>query len=280
MDAKSPHAFVQHGATDPLGQQAIQRILQRGDCRSAAYYESAASTNSIALREPHDAKQLPRLIVTDRQSAGRGRLGRQWYSDSGTLTFSLALAADTLRVPPSARSLVALAAGMGVADAAEFCVSPIRPLIKWPNDVYLGDQKIAGLLVEATNEQAGSGQPTQIVIGIGVNVSTDFSAAPQEVQDRATSIAAVAVSELSRYALLPRVVEQVLERITQLNEATPELLAEFRQRCYLTGRVIRVRRPDQTLQGRVLGVDDQGTLELATSQGVHPIHAGEIEVLK
>lgn len=279
MDGNSDDRFVQHGDTDPLGQQAIRQILQQGDCHSAVYFDSTASTNSFALYERIAADHLPRLIVADRQSAGRGRLGRQWYSDNGTLTFSIRLAADMLRMPPSARSLVALAAGMGVADAAEYYVSPVRPQIKWPNDVYLHDQKIAGLLVEATNEQATNGHTASVVIGIGINVTTDFSQAPAEVQRRATSIAALAASELSRYALLPKAVEQVLERIAQLNQATPQLLQEFRQRCYLTGRKIRVRRPDQTLEGTALGVNDQGTLELATPQGVEVIHAGEIEII-
>ncbi len=274
MDGNPTTPLVQHGDIDPLGRQAIEQILRRGDCRSAAYYDCTPSTNSIALREPLDPTELPRLIVADRQSAGRGRLGRQWYSDDGTLTFSLHLAADMLQVPVSARSLVALAAGMGVADAAEYYLSPVRPRIKWPNDVYVHDQKIAGLLVEASDARAAN-----VVIGIGINVATDFSQAPQDVQRRATSISAVAASELSRYALLPKVVEQVLERITQLNDAGPQLMQEFRQRCYLTGRMIRVRRPDQTLQGRVVGVNDQGTLELATPQGVQTIHAGEIEVI-
>lgn len=279
MDGNSNDTLVQHGDTDPLGQQAIRQILQQGDCQSAVYFDDTPSTNSIALHELLDAAQLPRLIVADRQSAGRGRLGRQWYSDSGTLTFSLRLGANTLRVPTSARSLVALAAGMGVADAAEYYVSPVRPQIKWPNDVYLHDKKIAGLLVEATNDQAVNGQPANVVIGIGINVTTDFSQAPAEVQTRATSIAAVAASELSRYALLPKVVEQVLDRINQLNASEVQLLQEFRQRCYLTGRKIRVRRPDQTLEGMALGVNDQGTLELATAQGVEVIHAGEIEIV-
>ncbi|WP_153558759.1 biotin--[acetyl-CoA-carboxylase] ligase [Roseimaritima sediminicola] len=258
---------------DPLGRQALEQLLREGHCRDAIQLAEAASTNSIALRQQRPVDRLPLLVLADRQLAGRGRMGRQWYSDDGTLTFSLRLAADTLPLPAEQRPLVALAAGMGVADAVEYCVSPTRPQIKWPNDVYLGGRKVAGLLVETTDEGAA------IVVGAGLNVTTDFSRAPAEVSQRATSIAAVASGGLSRYGLLPRVVAQMLSRIDQLVYQRADWLADYRLRCMLTGREVILRRPDRNVRGVVVGIDEHGALLLQTPAGAQAVHAGEIELV-
>ncbi len=263
--------LVQIGETDPLGRQAIERLLAGGACASAIYYELADSTNSLALRESPTADNLPRLTVADRQAAGRGRLGRPWYADSGTLTFSIRLSLPWLSAEQ--RCWIALAAGMGVADAAAHQIAPVQPAIKWPNDVYIADKKVAGLLVEANNHAA-----VETVIGVGLNVTTDLSLAPPDVQTRATSLHLVTTGCPSRYAILPTVVQQLLERLQQLEQDPAGLLNDFRRRCYLTGRSVRIAQPNRVIAGRVIGVQDDGSLAVATESGVESIHAGEIQV--
>src|SRR5207248_2338013 len=121
------------------------------------------------------------VVVAERQTGGRGRLGRAWESPAGNLFLSL-----LLRPTPDLRvSLIPLAAGLAVADAMEAEGATCR--LKWPNDVLAGGKKLAGILSEATSSAAGV---DGVVVGIGANVGLDPKALPEDVREAATSLAA------------------------------------------------------------------------------------------
>lgn len=274
-DANEPSSRLQcHGMVDPLGVQAIRQILANGICQTAAYHQATSSTNTWALNESVEADSLPRLVVADSQTAGRGRLGRNWHSDQGTLTFSLRVSATALNLSSAVSPMIALAAGMGVADAIEHRLAPLRVQLKWPNDVYLGNRKIAGILVEAAGPKA-----ERVVVGVGINIDTRFEQAAEPLSATATSLSEAATTGLTRYELLPSVVQQIVARINQLNQQTSEFLEEYRTRCYLTGKTIRIERPDQIFTGIVTGVASEGGLTLETPTGPETIYSGVIEIL-
>ncbi|QDS95149.1 Bifunctional ligase/repressor BirA [Roseimaritima multifibrata] len=274
-DANEPSSRLQcQGTVDPLGVQAIRQILANGICQTAAYHEATSSTNTWALNESVEADSLPRLVVADSQTAGRGRLGRNWHSDQGTLTFSLRVSATALNLSSAVSPMIALAAGMGVADAIEHRLAPLRVQLKWPNDVYLGNRKIAGILVEATGPKA-----ERVVVGVGINIDTRFEQAAEPLSATATSLSEAATTGLTRYELLPSVVQQIVARINQLNQQTSEFLDEYRTRCYLTGKTIRIERPDRIFTGTVQGVATDGGLTVVTPTGPETIYSGVIEIL-
>ena len=264
------------GQVDEAGLHAARDILGDGYCRSVRYASTKPSTNAWAMAELQhagfDLESLPRLYLTDLQTAGRGRMGRAWISNESTLTFSL-VASLTDELETS--QLLPLAIGIGVARAIEFTFAPFRAAIKWPNDVYLGGAKVAGILVEATQLAA-----TARVIGIGINVggspdlSDDSNAAP--VTDIARSIG----RPIHRYEFLGPVVVNVLEAINELADERPSIIKDFRDRCVLTGHELRLRSGDREQTGLCQGISEDGRLVVQTSEGVRRFCSGEASFIR
>lgn len=260
------------GNVDPVAGEAIAELVALGTCRSAVHVERTASTNTMALDELAAGgipdSDLPKLFVADAQVAGRGRLGRSWVSSDATLTFSLVLGGE----PRSASrpDLGSLAAGVGVARAIEFCFAPLRAHLKWPNDVYLGGGKVAGILCES-NQLAADRR----VVGIGLNVAAAPACGELKGAAPVAAIAASVGRPVHRYEWFVDLVAHVVEAAGEAQSDPRGILEAFRARCLLTGREVRTHRGNEELIGRCLGVDDRGHLVLETERDTAVVHSGE-----
>lgn len=145
-------------------------------------FNSIDSTNNEAKRMTADGFRGNALIVANEQTKGRGRLGRSFYSPKNTGIYMSFLFSTNAKL--SGAVLVTTAAAVAVVRAIE-SLTNIRPMIKWVNDIYIGNKKVCGILTEAvTDVETGSMQ--SIIIGIGVNISTeDF---PDDIAHTATSL--------------------------------------------------------------------------------------------
>lgn len=281
---------------DPLGRQAIEILIQKQICGSIDYRKTTASTNTLALNDltsrasktddrdeakkptpASDRSSLPKLFLTDRQTAGRGRRGRSWISSDAALTFSLMLP----RWIPSQREnqLVSLAVGVGIAQFLEFELAPIHVQLKWPNDVHAGGGKVAGILIETL-----STQPRCLVIGVGVNVGTapelSFEDESEQPGQPARGLSEVVGRPLERYALLPGMLGSISEAIRNADSQPEQTITAFRERCLLTGKRIRFHEAGQPREGLCLGISSQGTLEVESSQGLRTLHSGEANLIR
>ena len=118
---------------------------------------SAASTNDIAIAAAEQGTPEGFVVAANAQSSGRGRLGRSWASPPGAGLYVSAI----LRPAPQVLPLITIAAGVAVADGIE-AATGLRPCVKWPNDVYAGSRKLAGILAEAGSSAAGE----HVVVGV------------------------------------------------------------------------------------------------------------------
>lgn len=209
-----------------------------------------------------NAADLPvgTVVFTESQTAGRGRRDNRWIAPRGKdLMFSLLLKpASSLEKWPRITTLAALA----ICKAIE-AELPLQPRIKWPNDVYLSDRKVSGLLAETASTRDGM----RIVLGIGLNVNTrDF---PPEIN--ATSLlcdlASPVVSELDRNALAHRLLGSLHTEFARIEDDFPAAIAEVRERSWLAGRQIRCRAEGREVHGRVLDLNEEGHLMLALPDG-------------
>lgn len=285
--------------------QAIRNLIDAGVCRSTVHVATTPSTNTLALEALAKGEvtgtALPRLYLADEQTAGRGRRGRSWLSRKGSLTFSLVV--DATRERGGLDPTVALAAGVGVAEAIEFEFAPIRLMLKWPNDVYLAGGKLAGILCEASQAAPG-----MVVVGIGINIASapDLSAPDLGRSGEATperrsptgfsgtitnqarsacdvptdavrpiSISEVVGRKVTAGACLEPIVTRVLERVDAGRIDPAGLIASFRTRCLLTGRPVECQRNGHPTRGRCLGVTDEGHLLIDTDRGVVACRSGE-----
>lgn len=205
------------------------------------------------------------ILLAREQTAGRGRRGASWHSGGGdSLAFSI-LARPT--APPALWPRLALAAGLSVAEAIEGFGTAAG--IKWPNDVWIGRRKVAGILVE--------GGPGFAIIGIGLNVNN--SGFPDEITDIATSMRQALGDRIAISEVLAAVIRRFARRGRQIDAEFDDLLAQIRRRCVLTGEHVTLRSASGMRQGTVEGIGDTGELLLRTEQGIQRvIQADEVRI--
>lgn len=230
------------------------------------------STNAEARRRAEAGEVGPLWITARRQTAGRGRRGRQWGSDSGNLFTSLLLL--TQKSPAEAAQLT-FAASLAVADLLDRYVPPALVTIKWPNDVLLDGRKASGILIESGPAPSGG---LWLAVGIGVNLSH----APGDTERPATCIAehlahgvvsAPTVDEAAR--ALAETFSAWLERWTTLG-FQPILDAWVARTPGLHGPCT-ARLTNETLTGLADGVEADGSLRLKLPDGsLRVISAGDV----
>src|SRR5947209_1149659 len=151
-------------------------------------YPSLDSTNDEGLRlAAAGAIEGPTLILADRQTGGRGRGSNAWWSDEGSLVFTLVFDPRRRGIGPDRTPLVALAGARAIVRGLGPWMRS-RPSIRWPNDVEVEGRKLAGLLCE----EAWETHDPLVLLGVGINVETRLDEAPAEVRARATTLAEVA----------------------------------------------------------------------------------------
>lgn len=250
----------------------LDRIVRSGLAAHVDHHASLGSTNDRALEVASWAEcPLPLLVLTDQQTAGRGRGANRWWSAPGALTFSVVLAAPAERLPAEERSRAALVAGLAVCQALEALAPRVEWRVKWPNDVYGHSFKVCGILCEAVPSR-----PERLVIGIGVNVNNSIEGLQASFQGR--SLFDLDGQERALTDVLLTVLARLDEQWSRLLEAGfPSLSPDYRRRCLLTGRQLTVASGEQRTVGRCQGIDDQGLLVLATDRGPRTIVAGSVE---
>jgi BirA family biotin operon repressor/biotin-[acetyl-CoA-carboxylase] ligase len=245
-----------------LADPAVRSAFGRELGRVIEYHAAIGSTQDRAreLARPGDADSV--VVVADQQTAGHGRGEKSWLSEPGA---SL-LASWIFRPAPAEPGLFALLAGVAVTMA-------LRPLgvadlgLKWPNDVWLSNGKIAGCLAH--------GAADHLVLGIGVNVSQ--RELPREIADVATTLRR-AGHDIDRLALLARLTRELDVVADPANH--PAALTEWRKRSITLGREVEViGAGEAAFRGTASALAEDGALLVETPYGQHRVIAGEVRVL-
>ena len=234
---------------------------------------STGSTSDLARTWLREGRPTPFTVRALRQTAGRGRGINSWYSDSGSLTFTTAFDPACFHLDLVREVRVALAAATALVNVLDPILSPRSALIRWPNDVEVEGRKLAGLLPERVETSDGP----LILLGVGVNVATDFRAAPAEVRRLATSVAAEAGGNnpsMSPEDLYGPILDAIGRNLKQLGEDDPDLIARWKRLDALRGRTIRVIQGDRVLEGVGEGITDEGGLRIGVGRESIVIHGG------
>ena len=198
--------------------------------------------------------------VAEAQTAGRGRLGRRWESAHGEgLFLSVVLLPEAPGPPPPA---LTLAGGLAALEGAE-TLGLVGARLEWPNDVVVGDAKLAGVLVESRGFDPA--RPA-FVLGIGLNVR-QRSFQPQLVAERAVTSLALEGLDATVDAALEAVLASLALRLQQAFRAEPELARDFLERSGLLGRRVEVDFAQERALGVVVGLDPAGGLALLQPDG-------------
>jgi BirA family transcriptional regulator, biotin operon repressor / biotin---[acetyl-CoA-carboxylase] ligase len=218
------------------------------------------STNARAKELGSSGAPHGTLVTAERQTEGRGRQGRRWAAPEGRAL----LASVVIRPLGERDAALPLAVAVAVCEACER-VAHVRCAIKWPNDVWIAERKVAGILVE------GRPQERWAVVGVGVNVTTTAEELPPDLRGTATSLALAGGATAERSALLAALLTRLADRLEQ----TPDrVLAAWGERDALAGR----RVSWDGGRGTARGVDQRGALLVDTDDGRVELDASEVHL--
>jgi len=247
--------------------------------RDIRYFESVDSTNRVALELARGGAPHGTTVVAEGQTAGRGRLGRSFFSPPYRNLYTSIVLRPRLATAQAPTWI--LAAAVAVAQAIEGSIEdPGSVEIKWPNDVLLGGLKTSGILMELGAEAS---RVAFLVLGIGVNLNVDRSEFPEEFRRLATSLSAHAGHPIDRSAFTRRLynrLESTLDACAQ--EGFGAVRPAFEARFRMAGRRVRVHELDGSeLAGTVVGIDADGALRVRRDDGEElRVVAGDVTIAK
>jgi len=239
--------------------------------RPLLYLAETDSTNSIAAQQAHDGAPQGTTVVANSQSAGRGRLNRQWHSPpESSLYFSIILRPA---VPPALVAQLPMIAAVALLRALDLRTPGLGAAVKWPNDILVSGRKLCGILCES---EAETDIVHYVIIGIGINVNT--SGFPDELSEIATSLRMLTGNDLSRPTLLADVLnafEPAYDAWLEAQDLQP-FLPFLVDRSLITGRTVKVQNVRGSIRGRVTGISAEGGLLLDTAEGTVTVVSGDV----
>jgi len=229
--------------------------------------QTVGSTNAEALQQVRRCERGPLWITASSQTAGRGRRDNVWASPPGNLYASLLLTEPS---PKALAPQLAFVAALALRDALVDCAPRLAPLfkLKWPNDILLGADKLAGILIEGESVGAFA-----VVIGFGVNCVSH----PLDTSHPATNLQ-LAGAPVSPDALFAALSAAMVRRMAQWQSGAgfASIRANWLACAASLGEEICVRLPERELRGRFKGLDEAGRLLLEQADGVVSVTAGEV----
>lgn len=284
IDAITNKGYCLSQDSDMLSVEGILPYLSDSTAADRIHvFKQLESTNLTAKRMALDGASAETVVIAEEQTKGKGRMGRSFYSPSGSgiyMSFILAPRFDTAK-----SVLITTAASVAVCKAIEK-VTGISCQIKWVNDVYMNDKKICGILTEAVTDFE-SGRIHYIVLGIGINYSTSKTAFPKELSGIAGSLYEGATEDhISRNRLIAEIINQVFAVNERLESR--EFISEYKARSFVLGKEIRIiptigpdaeRNFDEGIPATVMDIDGDGGLVVKYQDGtVSTLNSGEISI--
>jgi BirA family biotin operon repressor/biotin-[acetyl-CoA-carboxylase] ligase len=276
-----------------MHQEILARKLAGLPLGAIRYFDSTGSTNLEAANWAEAGAPDLSLVVADEQTAGRGRMGRKWFTPPGAaLAFSLVLrpkshAGLQTRAPEKSQApltrltaLGALATCEGLKIYAQARAQEVRAQIKWPNDVIVNGRKLAGVLTETAWEGT---RPSYSILGTGINVAPASLPPAEGLTFPATCFEGVLGMPVDRWDLLQRVLAALLARLPEI--ASAKFIQAWESQLAYKGEWVQVSGLNPTggsaiaMEGQVQGLHADGSLELRTRSGkVMAIHSGEVRL--
>ena len=254
-------------ARPPLSQRRLRRVLVGGGLwQDVRVVEETASTNADVAAAARRGAPEGVVIIAERQTAGRGRLDRQWESPARAGVLLSVLFRP--RIAPAALTLLPLVAGLSMVEAVR-SVAGLEARLKWPNDVLVDDRKLGGILLERVGDA--------VVVGVGLNVTTRRDELPVA---GATSVA-LEDGRTDREPLVKEVLRSLARRYQDFvgsKGSATVVMPAYREVCATIGRHVVVTLPgDARVEGAAVDVDDAGRLVVQGADGVaRPWSAGDV----
>jgi BirA family biotin operon repressor/biotin-[acetyl-CoA-carboxylase] ligase len=247
----------------------VEYLLSSQAANGLEYLEQTGSTNRDLL-ERQDAREEFFVLVTDFQTAGRGRMSRRWEAEPG----SSVMASILLRPRFTDSSGIGWLSLLGALAISKAIASyGVAPKVKWPNDVLIDGKKVTGILAEASSDLS------TVVLGFGINVLQTEAELPV---DTATSLSIALGKQINRDELLAKVIENIRSLYTELDLALGSAEASGLRQALVEvsatiGQQVSVEFPDQTKAfGMAKDIDPTGRLVIESNSETLSVSAGDV----
>ena len=238
------------------------------------YFEELESTQQTAAELAARGALNGEVVIAERQTAGRGRMGRRWHSPPGVNFYGTFILRPEMPVAEAA--LLSLVAGIAVAETMEL-VAPRIVALKWPNDVWLGGRKAGGMIAEAVTDSRH--RLACVLLGIGLNLNLAPEDIPVELRDRATSVMAATGRPCDRVELAGELFSRLEYRYMEtLSGGFAALRPVWERYSALTGRQVTVVDGPSRIGGTVRGIDPDGALLLEAEGRIVRVLAGDVSI--
>ncbi len=254
-----------------MDEKTFRKTLSDLPLGGVRYFAQTGSSNDAALAWASEGALDLSLIYADEQTMGRGRMGRRWFTPSGSaLAFSLILRPDGRE-----RENIGLFSGLGaLALIAVLKKRAVTAQIKWPNDVLIKGRKIAGILVETVWMGA---EADSVVLGMGINVQPESVPPPEELNFPATCIQSEAPAPVERFDLLHDLLAELIAWRPKLSSEV--FLRAWEESLAFLGENVRVTMGAEEITGRVVGLEADGRLRLDLGRGeIRGVGFGEVHL--
>jgi BirA family biotin operon repressor/biotin-[acetyl-CoA-carboxylase] ligase len=242
--------------------------------RTIIFSRNIASTNDLAKELASKGAEEGTVILSETQSAGRGRFGRAWISPRGGLWFSVVFKPRKLK--PAEAGRLAFVAGLAVADTLHALYRlPVET--KWPNDVLVKGRKICGIIIETNT--TGS-VVNYVIVGVGINANLDVKKQlPRELRAHATSLK----ENLQREVEMEELFASLLEKLASLydlflRKRFEQILDRWKEYAAFLGKDVEVKNQNETLHGIAYDVDPNGALVLLKNGEMKRIFNGDVSL--
>jgi BirA family biotin operon repressor/biotin-[acetyl-CoA-carboxylase] ligase len=252
--------------------------------RHIEIHDTLGSTNDRATELARDTNiELPALVATRQQTAGRGRGSNTWWSADGALTFSIVLDPAAFGISAATWPQLSLATAVAVCNALAFELNPQPEFrnpksaglaIKWPNDIMLTGRKLCGILIESPGGLAPV--KDRLVVGIGININNSLRAAPRELASYAISLCDASAKQHSPQKVLIQVLNEFQCQLVRLEQHDPELPLDWQHLCWLSQQNVSVQDGPRIVEGICKGIADDGALLVQTPSTTNRIYSGSL----
>ncbi len=236
------------------------------------FYDSVDSTNNVCKKLAKKG-ETSALVIAYSQTAGKGRLGRSFFSPQDTgIYMSLLL---TVHLSPEQSTLITTAAAVAVSDAIDK-VCKKSTSIKWVNDIYLDRKKVCGILCEA-GFSGGSSAQNYIILGIGINLFAPKDSFPEDIKNKAGSIIE---STAEDNCLKEKLIEEIVNRFMEIYNTLPSkaYMKDYRRKSFLTGKAVSFIKDGKQFTGTVMDINDNAEIIIQTKDEAVTLFAGEVSL--
>ncbi len=251
-----------------------KRIVSQKIGSNIIFLDEVDSTNLYAKNIANLNNPDGTVIIAEHQSAGRGRLDRKFFSPSGSGVYLSILLYPDLPIQ-SINTITLLAALASLDTVEELC--GVRPMVKWPNDIYLNGKKLCGILTESAVDS--NGKAIYVIVGIGVNISVKQNALPEEISKIATSILTETKKEINRADYVACLLKNFEKYYNEFPQNKDFIIKKYSNDMIFLNNEIMVNELNGSYKAKLIGINEDGFLLVKNENGEQKtIIGGEISI--